>query len=76
MRESMRKSYLAVYESERAKEAAERLSPGRPKKDDGKSTSNLMQINSEKPKRNPTTAAEVAKKIGVSENTYRPLVPP
>lgn len=61
----------SVYESERAKEAAERLSPGTNQYTE-RSTSNLMQTNGEK-KRNPTTAAEVAKKIGVSENTYRDM---
>lgn len=51
------------WEKERAKEAEEKMLSG--KKDP---TSNLKQG-----ERNPTTAAEVAKKIGVSENTYRDM---
>lgn len=55
------------YEEERAKEAEVKMLSG--KKDP---TSNLKQ-GSEDKKRNPTVAAEVAKKIGVSENTYRDM---
>ena len=62
---------LAKYEAERAKEAEARPG-GRPKKTAEKLTSNLMQVSEEK-HRNPTVAAEVAKKIGVSENTYRDM---
>lgn len=52
-------------------EAKERLSPGRPKKTEEKSTVNLPQINSDRKNRNPTVSEQMAKKVGVSEKTYR-----
>lgn len=74
-RRNLKKSDLVKayerYEAERAKEAKTRTG-GRPKKEEGKLTSNLMQV-SEGKQRNPTVAAEVAAEIGVSENTYRDM---
>lgn len=61
---------LAKVEAQIAKEAATHTG-GRPKKEE-KPTANLPQV-SEKKKRNDTTAGQMAKKIGVSEKTYRDM---
>lgn len=56
------------YEAERAKEARERQAEYHGNQHDGGVSSNLNEVH--EPIR---TAAEVAKKIGVSENTYRDM---
>lgn len=66
-RNLLKSQYVRAFEAvrtEREKEAAKKLRPGRPKK----LSSNLNSISD--PIR---TSAEIAKKIGVSENTYRDM---